>query len=820
MVSRLSGSPKEKELVVIKTAELTCIIKGSAAHPQYNKLREHMSFKVEDAMQFNCRAENLEEVQVYNVLTGQQENFSDQPLLPVFFENGRYEVIILPEPEIEEQITFYHEFPAFKEAIKKLSRSDVLTGTLHFQNEVGLTSFEIRGDRQRVLLTVVLEVFPTKLDYKKDYKALLDEVNEEIYNLAYHFIKRTYLQGSAKIYKEPSLTEFYRLIDLHFEQYTQAIERIEKFSHQQLIKKYVEVRGDQLRKQDSRTLIYLRKNSGKFVDTPNGITIHGRTVMPTKGLLMKKEHSSDTLENRYVKWTMLRMATRLKDLMRVIVKSYAKGYGNEDYELVNKLETMIEWVEKRERSTFWRAIGKLNRSVMSLVLQMAPGYRNVLQVYTTISKSIILQGEIYKMSVKDIATLYEYWTFLKLGRLLEKKCKQVSQNIISINSDGLFVSLDTSRTAERKYVHPVTGEEITLRYQFDTSNNRVPTVQQKPDSMLSIGKVGKDYQYQYIFDAKYRLDLETNPDIPGPMQDDINTMHRYRDSIVVNTDGRYERTAFGAYVLFPWTEERQYENHPLYRSIESVNIGAFPFLPNVTGLVDRFIDNLLNKSPDQLQQEGILPKGTYEEIGNLYSVDQILICAVYSEAELQQLLIEKSYEMVVADLLVGWQHIRYIAIYEEDGIHIRYYAEVVNIEIDGQSIHFKVNRWQQKLIEGKGYRIHHQATVYTNNFLQADSLANLHSKTEEEDILWKIVQRISNDVQVNLDDLYVDDANRVVSFMFAKYRLEIDHKQRKLVFIGGDFRETIDMILILENESLIFKRMNELIYSIDDGRGK
>ena len=57
-----------------------------------------------------------------------------------------------------------------------------------------------------MLLTVVLEIFPTKLDYKKDYKALLDGVNEEIYNLAYHFIKRTYLQGSAKIYKEPSLS--------------------------------------------------------------------------------------------------------------------------------------------------------------------------------------------------------------------------------------------------------------------------------------------------------------------------------------------------------------------------------------------------------------------------------------------------------------------------------------------------------------------------------------------------------------------------------------------------------------------------------------
>lgn len=817
MASPLSGSPKDKELVIIETTELTCIIKGSVAHPQYSKLREHMTFKVEDSMQFHCRAEGLGDVQVYNALTGQHETFSGQPLLPIFFENGRYEVIILPK--IKEQLTFYHEFPAFREAVRKLSRSDLLTGTLHFRNEVGLTSFEIRGDHQRVLLTVVLEIFPTKLDYKKDYKALLDGVNEEIYNLAYHFIKRTYLQGSAKIYKEPSLSEFYRLIERHFEQYTRAIERIEKVSHHQLIKNYVEVRGDQLRRQDSRSFGYLRKNAGKFVDVPNGIAVQGRTVMPTKGLMMKKEHTADTHENRYVKWTMQRIVTRLKDLQRIIEKAYSRGYGKEDDELPNRLSSMIKWVEKREKNVFWREIGKLDRSVMSLVLQMAPGYRSVLQIYTTISKSIVLHGEIYKMSIKDIATLYEYWTFLKLGRLLEQKCKPISQDIVRVNTEGLFVSLDTSRTAERKYVHPVTDEEITLRYQFDTSSNRVPTVQQKPDSMLSIGKNGKEYQYQYIFDAKYRLDLETNPDMPGPMQDDINTMHRYRDSIVVNTDGRYERTAFGAYVLFPWTEERRYEEHPLYRSIESVNIGAFPFLPNATTLVDRFIDNLLNKSPEQLQQEGILPKGSTEEIGILYSVDQVLICAVHGEEQLQQLVKAKVYEMSLTDLPKGWQHIRYVAIYEYDGKRIRYYAEVSNIEIDGTNIYFKVNSWQQKLIESKGHRIQHQATVYTNNFFQADSLANLHSKTKEEDILWKIVQRISNDVRVNLDDVYVGKASRVFSFTFDKYILEIHHERRQLVFIGENFKDTVDMVLIHENEEFIFKWMIDLIYPSYNGNG-
>ncbi|KYD29047.1 nuclease domain-containing protein [Geobacillus sp. FSL W8-0032] len=48
----------------------------------------------------------------------------------------------------------------------------------------------------------------------------------------------------------------------------------------------------------------------------------------------------------------------------------------------------------------------------------------------------------------------------------------------------------------------------------------------------------------------------------GPMEDDINTMHRYRDSLVARRGGPYERTAFGAYVPFPWHDEDSYQAHP------------------------------------------------------------------------------------------------------------------------------------------------------------------------------------------------------------------------------------------------------------------
>ena len=163
-------------------------------------------------------------------------------------------------PKKEVDLTFYHEHPLLRQAVSKVNIASqyMLMGNLQFQNEVGFTTFEIRSAKE-TLLEVTLEIFPTKLDYKKDYQKLLEEVNDEIYNLAYHFIRKTYLGATTKLDGAPSMAEFYRLISKHFDQFLQAIKRIEQQPHHLLQNEHVKARGDQLRKLDSRGRNYLRK---------------------------------------------------------------------------------------------------------------------------------------------------------------------------------------------------------------------------------------------------------------------------------------------------------------------------------------------------------------------------------------------------------------------------------------------------------------------------------------------------------------------------------------------------------------------------------
>jgi len=56
------------------------------------------------------------------------------------------------------------------------------------------------------------------------------------------------------------------------------------------------------------------------------------------------------------------------------------------------------------------------------------------------------------------------------------------------------------------------------------------------------------------------------------MEDDINVMHRYRDAIVSELDNglQFKYETFGAYVMFPYSDEQKFRNHQFYKSIDTV----------------------------------------------------------------------------------------------------------------------------------------------------------------------------------------------------------------------------------------------------------
>ena len=819
MVSPLSGSREDVELVQIESKNLSLILKGKPYHERYEGLKKYRVMDFHDLMQFSVNGDNIESIKVYDV--NQNCFVEDTAVRPIFFENGVYQLIVISKQDKE--LTFYHEHPLLRQAIApvRVGHQTMLMGNLQFQNEIGFTTFEIK-EEGKVLLEVTLEIFPSKLDYKKDYQKLLEEVNEEIYNLAYHFIRKTYLGAKLKLEGNPSRAEFYRLLSYHFKQFLQSITRIERQPHHQLRKTHEKARGDQLGKLDSVSRNYLKKHANVFVEVEKGIPIGKRRLMPTSGLRMKKKLTYDTNENRYIKWTMERLIYKLKDLLKTVQKQNNRFKKNMDTVLVEKIKWMISQLQTKRRLPFWRDIGKLDRSVMSLVLQMEPSYREAFKIYLTVSKGLVLQGKIYQLSLKDVATLYEYWTFLKLGQILGKSYKLISQDVVQVNREGLFVNLEANRTAKREYLHPVTKEKITLIYQKREAG--LPTVNQKPDTMLSIEKKGKTYTFNYIFDAKYRVDYALDGSYyqnyyqsPGPMEDDINTMHRYRDSIVAENNGPYERTAFGAYVLFPWFDEVTYQNHHFYQSINKVNIGALPFLPNANVLVERFIQRLVDKGPEELQQEGILPQGTIEEWES--SIEEpVLLGLVSTKKDYEQFIRDKYYFISVENLKRGWQKAKYVALYVKKGLlpehGVLVYGEISNVKPgENKDIIFEINVWinLSKPIKPVRYGIANSFITTLEKLKEASELPELFMKSKEEVAVWKMVRRVSDQIKLDLDHTNLDYATFVRDYRLDGMNINMDRMERKIIFNVANEEEIISFDQLNNNPSGVFRLLVKMM---------
>lgn len=115
-------------------------------------------------------------------------------------------------------------------------------------------------------------------------------------------------------------------------------------------------------------------------------------------------------------------------------------------------------------------------------------------------------------------------------------------------------------------------------------------------------------------------------------------------------------------MLFPWSGEDEYQYHLLYKSINKVNIGGLPFLPQATGLVEQFVERLIENNPEELQREGILPIGTREE-GESSLIDKVLVGTVSKEEDYRRFIYNDYFQITVRKLGKGWQEAKYVALY-------------------------------------------------------------------------------------------------------------------------------------------------------------
>lgn len=496
------------------------------------------------------------------------------------------------------------------------------------------------------IATGELEVRSLKLNYRKDYQAMLSRIAEESAALLFDHGSATRHRLSEHWKDEPPLMqqqlEFLRDI-LRSPRFQAAIEQILRSPHRRLRREDEDFRVNQLKKMDRSVVRQLTRGGGARQEIPANHPLHQQGLLSVP-LTVRAPVSSDdfdTAENRFVKM----MLVEFRDFLEEITRTLREKAGKEDKPALllrecDRLRTLLK--RHLNEGLFQNLSRPTTLPFGSPVLQRKAGYRELYHLWLQFHANAQLAWdggkELWKGGARNVASLYEYWLFFVLVDVFRKKftCPQdLPSWLIEVRKGIPHMKLKRGEglvSEESEYRTSSGHRKLKARFRFNHkfAHNNDPNVigswtrGVQPDYTFSIWPSAYSEQeaeknelmVHVHFDAKYRVDKlpgftnggedndEAINDIDledqrrtAPKYEDLLKMHAYRDAI---------RRTGGAYVLYPGNEDSNQEPYKSFYHEILPGLGAFAIRPNengeatgisgLTNFLDKIVEHLCNQT--------------------------------------------------------------------------------------------------------------------------------------------------------------------------------------------------------------------------------
>lgn len=517
---------------------------------------------------------------------------SFKELPPVFYETATYNFTIrfrglASEPQIVHKLQEVSELFTVVDADSE--RGDyIITAPLNFLNEPGIFNLTFRYTPRRKATrtdSISFRVVSPKLDTKDDYLHILNEINREYNEIIFQYLTKTVQNlttGGRTDNDVVWLSIFKQVID----SYIQAVTYIVNRPHLSETKEVHFSRAEKIKRWTPQMVQqYERSRLRQTLD--RDYFRHEVTI-----------NTSNTAENRFVKFSIERISRRLNRVFNRI-------RSNNDEITQGELDMLDEYsakLRKLANSPLFRGIKAEPLHSESMVLQKRTGYSQVYRYWIMLQKGIELYDGSTQIGVRPIWELYELWCFLKMRQMVAKILGLHFGNVEEISENPMPMIEPFTENKQEHTVFYHSGDDlIKLHYQhtYNRSSGDVhtATTDNRPDIVLTIRKPD-GFELTYLFDSKYRVsddneftkeDKEEINELRAadyPPSDAINQMHRYRDAIYYgekqqNVQQHSAKEIIGGYILFPGRgDDAAVRNRYFFKSIETVNIGAFPLLPD------------------------------------------------------------------------------------------------------------------------------------------------------------------------------------------------------------------------------------------------
>ncbi len=540
--------------------------------------------------------------------------------VPVLFEEADYRIFINSKAN-NTSVSIVNDDPTICASVSAENGGRIAAGTINFRSNVGLCRFTVLVDGEAEF-DFEIEVFPTKMDYKSDYDQLLSETRWYLAELVFELLRPTLRFAKPSREQAPDEISWIFVLRSIIEHLENAARFIASHPMRALNSETQLTNIAKVRKIDSSVRNAVRRGAGA------GPVLEVNNLQVKQSISSRKSSFTiDTPEHRWIRFQLRAVQVRLQQLIESELTTQSwweqRGERPEKKSTVTRKDVIIR--ELKELSGRLQTLKKLEpfdaatnpppSGFASLQLLCSPGYKECYQCLTLLRYGLQLDFESVQFSVKEISVLYEYWCFLTLLNVIaaETGVSVPASELIKINKSGVSVAL---RKGEKSQVpfHLPDGRVITATYnkQFEQADDAI-LIPQKPDMMISIQRAGWP-TLSLLLDAKYRVRCDERImqlyKSPGPDEDAINCLHRYRDAILsfekLEHAEKPTRQIIQAAAMFPYRDSTgEFSDSRLWRSLETIGIGAIPLLPTEKRFLQRWISAVLQSSEWSLADKAI-----------------------------------------------------------------------------------------------------------------------------------------------------------------------------------------------------------------------
>ena len=526
---------------------------------------------------------------------------------PILYEDVTYHLWI--EGNVSAPI-LRHRDPLFTRNITRRPERRVVSGTFNLGRQIGVLPFTVAFSDH--FLKIELEVVPTKIDYATDYENLISEVAAGVRGLALEYVRSTHRRGDRSNRRVTGI-EWLTSLRQQLGELQQAFAHINQRPFRHLLREVRPTANHKIRRLDSvaRRAIMRGKGSG-IVDEVPGLGPVRRVIdsVTAVSTLDTPEHSWLRLQTELV----LQQLRSLQVALAAEARKTQRVIGERRIAEQAEVAELADSVGSLLQMEFLRlATSPPRQTSPSLTMLGAPGYRDAYRILSGLRLGLTVSGTALELQTKDIHELYELWCYLTVVELVSAytETERDAAELVRPYRGILRVDLQGGRESEI----PLRGNERTFHIAYNRGFAG-ETGEQKPDIVIRVEERDRP-DIIIVLDAKYRVDATDQYrqiyGVPGPPIDAINALHRYRDAIVINQNGRYRPVVRGV-ALFPLTHEETEEyaaKSRLCKSLSSLGIGALPFLPGNTALVSNWIEWLLQLPAEDLAWNGLVGPVAY-----------------------------------------------------------------------------------------------------------------------------------------------------------------------------------------------------------------